>query len=107
LGRGSLAAAALSGDYGKPRPVLIIQSDAYAASTSVVVLPLTSDTSGERGPRIDIEPSPLNGLRQVSRVMLDKPGTIARSKLGEPFGRLSDAEMADVDRALATFLGLG
>ncbi len=107
MGRGSIVVIALPGDYGKPRPGLVIQSDAFEASTTVAVLPLTSDRSGPIGIRVDIDPSPESGLRIGSRVMIDKPGIVARSKIGPTIGRLSDEQMAAVDRNLALFLGFG
>lgn len=105
MGRGSIVVAALPGDYGKPRPALIIQSDTYEGTISVVVLPMTSDLSGPLGPRVDVQPSPETGLRIASRIMVDKPGLIARSKLGPPIGRLTDDDMAIVNRNVALFLG--
>lgn len=103
--RGDLVVVALPGDYGKPRPALVIQSDVYSGTVAVVVLPLTSDMNGPLGPRIEIAPSRVNGLKMPSRVMIDKPGTISRAKLSPPIGRLSSSDMTAVDRALALFLG--
>ena len=40
--RGDLVTVALPGDYGKPRPALVIQSDLFAEHPSVTVLPVTS-----------------------------------------------------------------
>ncbi|MEZ1817420.1 type II toxin-antitoxin system PemK/MazF family toxin, partial [Pseudomonas aeruginosa] len=40
--RGDLVTVALQGDYGKPRPALVIQSDQFPGTASVVVLPVTS-----------------------------------------------------------------
>ena len=97
----------MPGDHGKSGPVLIIKPAAYVDTTAVVVLPLTSDVSGERGPRVDLEPSPLNGLKKTSRLMVDKPGTVTKTKLGSAFGRLTSAEMSEVERALAGYLGFG
>ena len=39
--RGDLVTVALPGDFGKPRPALVIQSDAFAETGTVTVLPLT------------------------------------------------------------------
>lgn len=36
--RGDLVTVALSGDYGKPRPALVIQADAFAGHPSVTLL---------------------------------------------------------------------
>ena len=103
--RGDLVVAALPGDYGKPRPALVVQADVYSDTMAVVVLPMTSEVGGPPGPRIRIEPSDANSLRIPSRVMVDKPGTILRAKLGGRIGKLSSSEMTAVDRALALFLG--
>ena len=43
--RGDLVVLALQGSHGKPRPALVIQSDVFAASSHVAVLPLTSDAN--------------------------------------------------------------
>lgn len=41
--RGDLVVVALSGDYGKPRPALVVQSDDFQALPSVTVLRITSE----------------------------------------------------------------
>jgi mRNA interferase MazF len=38
--------------------------------------------------------------------MLDKVTTMPRSKLGEPIGKVPDAEMRALSRGLVVFLGL-
>lgn len=103
--RGDIALAALSGDYGKPRPVLIIQSDLFVAHPSVIVLPFTSDLTAPLGPRVLIQPAEGNGLHAASAVMVDKPHTLRREKLRQVVGRIAPGEMSAVDRALALFLG--
>jgi len=63
IGRGDLVVVAAPGDYGKPRPAVIVQSDAMPQShASIVICPLTSELS-EADFRITIEPEPANGLR--------------------------------------------
>lgn len=103
--RGDLVTIALSGDYGKPRPALVIQSDLFDAHPSVTILPVTSELRDARLLRITVAPSELNGLRRPSQVMIDKPQTVARSKIGKIIGRLDDEVMLGVNRALAVFLG--
>ena len=103
--RGDIVTIALSGDYGKPRPALVIQSDLFAAHPSVTVLPVTSELRDAPLFRIDVEPSDDNGLRTVSAVMVDKPQTVARARIGSTIGRLDDDSMLAVTRALAVFLG--
>lgn len=107
MGRGDLIVAIMPGDYGKPRPALIIQSDLYAAHTSFAVLPLTSDLRANLSFRIDIAPDAVNGLKAISQVMVDKPHTVPREKALGSIGRLTDADFARVERSLALFLGFG
>ena len=105
--RGDLVTIAVSGDYGKPRPALVIQSDAFAALPSVTVLRLSSEIVPAHLARITVEPNAENGLRSTSQIMIDKATAIPREKVGRVFGRLDDTAMRAVDRALLTFLGLG
>lgn len=104
--RGDIFAAAPPGDYGKPRPVLIIQSDAYAALPSVTVLPLTSGREDAPLLRVAIACEAGNGLRLPSQVMIDKPVTLPRSKIRQRIGALDAATLRSVEAALARFLGL-
>ncbi len=78
----------------------------FAALPSVTVLRLTSDISPEHLIRLTVQPTPENGLRAVSQVMIDKAVSVPREKIGKVFGRLDEANMLDVSRALAAFLGL-
>lgn len=95
----------MPGDFGKPRPALIIQSDRFDGTATVTVLLLSGMQVDAPLIRLDVEPNPENGLRKRSQVMVDKAMTVKRDKLGEPFGRLDDATMLAVNRALALFLG--
>lgn len=104
--RGDLVTVSLQGDFGKPRPALVIQSDLFAEHPSITVLPVTSDLRDTPLFRIDIEPDDKTGLRQPSQVMVDKASTLPKDKIGKPFGRLKQADMQAVDRALAVFLGI-
>jgi mRNA interferase MazF len=97
---------ALQGDYGKPRPALIIQADQFEDLGSVVILPLTSTLIDAPLLRPTIEPSPGNGLRASSQIMLDKPMTVKTDKIGPAFGHLDELAMIGVNRSLALFLGL-
>ena len=104
--RGDLATIAVSSDYGKPRPVLVVQADGFAVLPSVTVLQLTSEVHDEHLIRITVQPSAGNGLRNPSQVMIDRAVTVPRTKIGPVFGRLDDAGMLAVSRALAMFFGL-
>lgn len=103
--RGDLITVVIAGDFGKPRPALVIQSDVFGHIDSVTVLPLTSEHIDADDCRIAIRPTPENALKHVSYVMIDKAGTIRRGKAGKVIGRITDDELTAVSRALALFLG--
>ncbi len=105
--RGDLVTVAASGDYCKPRPAVIVQTDAFPKShASVVICQLTSDLVDAPDFRVTIEPTPENGLRLKSQVMADKPTTIRRERIGPKIGRLGNQDMARLGIALAFVLGL-
>ena len=107
MSRGDLVTVALPGDFGKPRPALIIQSDLFNKThPTVTLLPLTSEIRSAPQFRITVEPSATNGLRLVSQIMVDKPMTFRRDKIKEPFGRMDDETMLRVGRALAVWVGI-
>ncbi|MCW5255867.1 type II toxin-antitoxin system PemK/MazF family toxin [Verminephrobacter aporrectodeae subsp. tuberculatae] len=103
--RGDLVTVSLQGDYGKPRPALVVQSDLLTDLESVVLCPVTSDLRNAAF-RVTAEPNPSNGLRALSQVMVDKPTTLPRTKISEPFGRLDEERMRAVDRALLLVVGV-
>jgi mRNA interferase MazF len=103
--RGDLVSIALSGDYGKPRPALVVQSDFFSAHPSVTILPVTSDLRETPLFRIAVEPTAVNILNKTSQVMVDKIQTVPAEKVGPVFERLNDMEMLSVNRALALWLG--
>ena len=104
--RGDLVTIALQGDYGKPRPALVVQSDLFSEHPSVVILPVTSELRDTPLFRVTIAPNEVNGLSRPSDVMVDKVQTVARDKIGSVFGRLSQEEMLSVNRMLAVFIGV-
>lgn len=105
--RGEVVTVALQGDFGKPRPALVVQSSLVPESfRTVTILPLTSELEATPLFRITVDPSPRNGLRLISQVMVDKAMTQPRSKIGPVVGALDEGTMAKVDRALALWLGL-
>ena len=105
--RGDVVTVAAAGDYGKPRPAVIVQTDAFPEShASVVLCQLTTKLADAPDFRVTIEPKPENGLRFRSQVMTDKPVTVRRERIGEKIGRLADQDMARLGIALAFVLGL-
>jgi mRNA interferase MazF len=107
LKRGDLVLAASSGDYGKPRPNLVIQSNAFSNMPSVTVCPLTSDLQ-TIAPlfRISVEPTTENGLHLPSQIAVDKITTLPVSRITAKLGTVEEDVMLQVTRAIAVFLGL-
>ena len=105
--RGDVVTVAVTGDYGKPRPAVIVQSDAFPENhASVVVCQMTSEIVDAPDFRILIEPNTENGLRARSQIMADKPVTIRRERIGQLVGHLDDVDMARLNVALAFVMGL-
>ena len=100
------AMAGGSGYAGKPRPVLIVQDDAFAERDSVTVCLITTDPVDLPLFRIPVEPTADNGLRVASHLMVDKVTTVQRSRLGHRIGQLADDDLLRLNRSLLVFLGL-
>jgi mRNA interferase MazF len=105
--RGDLVTVAAAGDYGKPRPAVIVQTDAFPEThASVVVCQMTSELSDAPDFRVTIDPSEANGLRAQSQIMADKPVTIRRARVGRIIGRLSAEDVRRLNIAIAFVMGL-
>ena len=104
--RGDFVTIALQGDFGKPRPALVMQSDQFNEHSTVTVLPVTSTLVNAPLLRITIQPGSGSGLQKPSQVMVDKVMTVKRDKVGQAFGRIEADAMVEVERCLAVFLGI-
>ena len=105
--RGDIHVAAARGAYtGKPRPVVIVQDDRFDATASVTVCPLTTNPVDAPLIRNAVEPAAATGIEQLSQIMVDKITTMPRANLRDRLGRLADADLVRLDRALLVFLGL-
>lgn len=106
--RGDVVTVAVAGDYGKPRPAVVIQTDLLNDThASVVVCLVTSTLLDAPLLRLTVEPSPRNGLHQRSQIMADKLVTVRRGKIGARIGVLDEETMLGLSRALAFVMGLG
>lgn len=105
--RGDIVTVALPGDFGKPRPALVIQSDLFEGTATATVLLITSTLVDAPLIRLSVAPDAENGLRLPSQIMVDKPMTVRRERMAGPLGRLDRDSLVAVERALAVFLGLG
>jgi mRNA interferase MazF len=105
--RGQFVVIALSGDYGKPRPALVVQSDLFAELPSVVICPLTTTLRDDADQfRLDVKPTERNGLREPSQIAIDKITVVPVSKVGAVIGEADDTLLVRVNRALALFLSI-
>ena len=95
-----------SGYAGKPRPVAIVQDDAFLERDSVTVCLITTDPTDLPVFRIPVPPTTANGLRSPSQLMVDKVTTVARSRLGQRLGCLAEEDLLRLNRSLLVFLGL-
>jgi mRNA interferase MazF len=105
--RGEIWTAAAGQDYaGKPRPVVILQDDRFDITESIMVCPFTTDPTDAPLFRLPVAPEPGNGLRALSRLMVDKITPIPKSKFGARIGRLADEDIIRLNRAVMVFLGM-
>jgi mRNA interferase MazF len=105
--RGDIWTVSGGKDYaGKPRPVVIVQDDAFDSTDSITVCSFTTDPTEAPLFRLSVEPNERNGLRSSSRLMVDKITTVPKSKVGERIGRLDDEDVVRLNQAVMVFLGL-
>lgn len=105
--RGDLVTIALQGDFGKARPALVIQSDLFNPShATVTVLLVSSERIDAPLIRIDVAPTPGNGLLKPCQIQIDKTMTVRKEKVGTVIGHLDDSTLLAINRALAVFVGI-
>lgn len=105
--RGDIVLCVVAGDYGKPRPALVVQADLFnQAHPSVALLPITSHLLDTPLFRIPIKPNKSNGLTQASQIMVDKVTAVRRDRIRERIGKVSPKLLEQVDQSLLRFLGL-
>jgi mRNA interferase MazF len=105
--RGDIVIASSAGDYGKPRPAVIVQSDLFNEThASIIVCLMTSELHDAPLFRINVQPNKENGLSLPSQIMIDKVVALKRDRLFQLIGTLDDATMLTVNRSLALFMGI-
>ncbi len=104
--RGDIVIISASGDYGKPRPAVVIQSDWLKATDSVLVSLLTSTLVEAPLYRLLIEPSGANGLKAPSQVMVDKIIAMPREKGGDAIGRIDESTRIALNHMLSVVIGI-
>jgi mRNA interferase MazF len=108
LKRGDVVIAAERGRLtGKPRPWLIIQSDAFNPThSSLTVALVTSRQTGYALFRVPLEAGKASGLDTASEVQCDKLATISRASVMRVAGTVDQATIDLVDAALRRWLEL-
>ena len=104
--RGEIWTVSATGYAGKPRPAVVVQSDHFDATASVTICVFTTNETEAPLLRLPVRPSERNGLRSVSRLMVDKMTTVSRERLGRQIGYLEDTDIVRLNRSLLVFLGL-
>jgi mRNA interferase MazF len=105
--RGEIWTVSRTSDYaGKPRPAVILQDDRFDMTASITICAFTTDATDAPLFRLRVEPDAKNGLASVAWLMVDKITTVPKTKMGTQLGRVADAEMARLNRAVLVFLGI-
>ncbi len=105
--RGDVVTCVFSREYGKPRPGVVVQSDLFNAThPSLTICPITGVLHQAPLCRLTVAPSPKNGLKKRSQVMIDKLAPVRTPRVREVIGHLTAAEMGEIDRAIKLWLGL-
>ena len=105
--RGDVVICAAPGEYGKPRPAVVVQSDLFNGThSSVVVCLITSHLEDAPLFRIAVPAGRSTGLKVQSQVMVDKVMAIPRNKITGRAGALAAGTLKEVDTALRLWLDL-
>ncbi len=104
--RGELRTAATGHGFGsKPRPVLILQAEEYRDSGLILTAGITGQLALGSRLRPRLLPTPGNGLRKESDVMVDLILPVPHDKFDKLIGMLDAADMIRVENALLIILG--
>ena len=104
--RGILVMAVIPGDYGKVRPMLIVQPEDMDLFDSIIACPLTSAIESAGPLRVFIGPNDTNQLDRPSLVMIDKLGAMEKTRIRKELGSVTPTQMTEVDSRLVLLLGL-
>ena len=104
--RGDIVTVSAPGDYGKPRPAVVVQSDGLDGADSVLVALITSTLRDAPIYRLTVAPTPENGLKVASQIMVEKIAALRRERCGEVIGRLDAEAIETLNAMLAVVIGL-
>jgi mRNA interferase MazF len=112
--RGEIWPADLGAGHGHEqsgqRPVLVVSENAFNAGLAglVMTVPLTSKVGKSKNipAHIRVDP-PEGGLKTPSVLLCDQLRALSKGRLGKaPWGTVSAATLAEVEKALCVLLGL-
>ncbi|WP_174280570.1 type II toxin-antitoxin system PemK/MazF family toxin [Sphingomonas bacterium] len=92
---------------GKPRPAVIIQSSVVATPGSLIICPLTSFLIEAPIYRPTILPTPANGLKMPSQLMVDRITFAREERIANVIGSLDADDLERLDLTLVILLDLG
>lgn len=105
--RGDLVICVQNGDYGKPRPAVIVQSNLFNEKhSSITICPISTHVIETPLFRLLLPPHKNNGLKQVSQIMVDKITSLKRNKIHRKIGEVTSDQLKKLDEAILLWLDL-
>ena len=104
--RGDIITIAAQGDYGKPRPAVVIQSDNLGETDSLLVCLVTSTLRDASVYRLNVAHGEATGLEMPSQIMADKIMAVRRTKCSAAIGNLDKTTIQALNRMLTVVIGI-
>ena len=107
--RGDIVTIAISGDFGKPRPAVVIQHDLLNEEPSlktVLVCLITSSTRDVPAIRLDLPARSQTGLQREAQIMGEKLFAVKRERVGGIIGHIEPETLLELNQRLAFVLGI-
>ena len=101
--RGDVVLVPAPGDFGKPRPAVVVQCDQLNAThSSVLVCLMTSHLLDAPFYRLTADATEETGLRLPSQIMADRILALRRERIGRTIGHLGPATLQRLNRSLSS-----
>jgi mRNA interferase MazF len=106
--RGDIVTVAAPGDFGKPRPAVVIQADelTQAGSTGTILALITSTLRDAPLIRLTIAADEISGLQKTSQIQTNRIVSVRTERIGQRIGQLTKEQVRDLDRLLSLAIGL-